>query len=229
MREALVGQPDRRTLIVVDDAHPHRLPRSRRISQAMSLSGTTLARREPKCQGFARPKDAEGKFQVPLVWKLLCPATLHIWVPTPGCQLLFALRAMRSTLCALLSAPQSTSRPFDQSTSLLPAVKRSQRSQRRPAVRFPASPRLRFSSPAPPPLCSPAPQLKRLPAVIIRSQRSQRRITHYCTGRPSCYRPTVVTRATFRPYCFANLSDSFLERGRGGCPSRSCCSSRRTR
>jgi hypothetical protein len=41
--------------------------------------------------------------------------------------------------------------------------------------------------------------------------------------------PTVVYRANFRPYRFARFSDSFFEDGRGGCPPRSCCDSRRTR
>jgi hypothetical protein len=97
MCKALIGQPDRDALVIVDDPHPHRLQRSWRILQPVPLTTPTLPGSPPRCQGLAYPGDASP----------LAPRTVRSPSPCPPVSLSSCLRFPASPLPTSQSARPS--------------------------------------------------------------------------------------------------------------------------
>src|SRR3989304_8626956 len=83
MCKALIGQPDRDSLVIVDDAHPHRLQRLWRTP--VPLTTPTLPGSPARCQGFAYPGDASPL--APFAPLLLVPVSPAPPVPRPSAPL----------------------------------------------------------------------------------------------------------------------------------------------
>ena len=157
MCKALIGQPDRDALVIVDDAHPHRLLRSWRTLQPLSLTTPTLPGSPARCQGFAYPGGASPLAPRTVRSPSPCPRLPCSSAPLPPCTLLLGSRLsslprVSVSPClphaAFRLLPSAFCRPSLVPVSSLPRVSVS------PFPRLPRSPCLRFQASQP---ASPSP------------------------------------------------------------------------